>query len=52
MPYPGGRAPVQRVIYEAGFALWLAPLAFAVTFVLVWYLILLALERRRIVFRV
>ncbi len=56
LPYAGGRAAVQRVIYETAFASWLAPrnasLAFAVTFVLVWYLILLALEQRRIAFRV
>jgi predicted acyltransferase len=56
VPYAGGHAPVQRVIYETAFASWLAPknasLAFAVAFVLVWYLMLRALERRGIVFRV
>jgi predicted acyltransferase len=56
VPYEGGRASLQQVIYQTAFASWLSPrdasLAFAVAFVLVWYLILLGLERRGIVFRV
>ncbi len=45
-----GSVSVKEAIFERGFASWLAPidasLLFAVSFVLVWYLILLVFERR------
>jgi predicted acyltransferase len=56
VPYDGGRAPIQRVIFERVYASWLEPrdasLLFAVTFVLVWAAILEVLYRRRIFFKV
>ena len=56
VPYEGGRAPIQRVVYERVYASWLEPrdasLLFAVTFVLVWAAILGLLHRRRIFFKV
>ena len=53
----GGKpVAMQAVIYRGAFASWLAPrdasLAFAICFVLFWYAMLRALERRGIVFKV
>ena len=53
----GGKpVAMQAVIYRGAFASWLAPrdasLAFAICFVLFWYAVLRALERRGIVFKV
>jgi predicted acyltransferase len=54
--YEGEAVPVQRVIYETVFASWLAPrnasLLFAVTFVLLWVVLLWTLYRRRVYLRV
>jgi predicted acyltransferase len=56
VPYENGRAPIQRVVFERLYAAWLDPrdasLLFAVTFVLVWAVILTALRRRKIYFNV
>jgi predicted acyltransferase len=56
VPTPAGRVPLQKLIYETGFAPFLAPrnasLAFALAFVLFWYGILYLLERRAVAFRV
>lgn len=56
VPFRGEKVPVQRVIYETGFASWLAPrnasLLFAVTFVLFWVGLLWILYRRRVYLRV
>lgn len=50
--YQGNQVSLQSAIYQGGYASWLEPrnasLAFAITFVLVWYAILWALWRRRI----
>lgn len=47
---------LQQYLYQSLFAPWLAPrnasLAYAAVFVLTWYLILQALEKRGIIFRV
>ncbi|MGQ0764786.1 MAG: acyltransferase family protein [Gemmatimonadota bacterium] len=52
----GGVQPLQRVIYDSLFAGWLEPrnasLLYAVTFVILWGLILGLLHRRRIHFRI
>lgn len=52
----GDRIPIQRVIYERGFASWLEPrnasLLFAITFVLLWALLLWVLFRKRIFLKV
>jgi predicted acyltransferase len=52
----GATVSLQRWIYETFYASWLAPrnasLLFAVSFVLLFYLLLSALHRRRIYFRV
>jgi predicted acyltransferase len=54
--YDGKRIPLQEGIYRALFASWLSPinasLAFAVSFVLVWYGILALLHRKGIVLKV
>jgi predicted acyltransferase len=54
--FRGRPTPVQAVVYETLFRPWLAPrnasLAFALCFVLFWYLILWALARRNIIFKV
>jgi predicted acyltransferase len=54
--FRGRPTPVQAVVYETVFRPWLAPrnasLAFALCFVLFWYLILWALARRNIIFKV
>ena len=57
MVQSGGRTmSLQRWIYETLYASWLAPrnasLLFAISFVLLFYLLLAALHRRRIYFRV
>lgn len=52
----GRRTSLQNGIYQTGFASWLSPvnasLAFAVSFVLVWYAILYVLYKRDIVLKV
>jgi predicted acyltransferase len=54
--YRGKRVPLQTAIYEGGFASWLDPrnasLAFAVAVVLLWYLIVYVLYKRRIFLKV
>ncbi|HEY2849217.1 MAG TPA: DUF5009 domain-containing protein [Gemmatimonadaceae bacterium] len=54
--FHGARTPVQAVVYESVFRPMLAPrnasLAFAISFVLLWYLILWALARKNIIFKV
>jgi predicted acyltransferase len=54
--FRGVPTPVQAVVYETVFRPWLAPrnasLAFALCFVLFWYLILWALARKNIIFKV
>ncbi len=56
VPYQGEQAPIERVVYETFYASWLEPrnasLLFAVTFVLLWALILGVLHRKRIFFKV
>jgi predicted acyltransferase len=54
--FHGVQTPVQAVVYESVFRPMLAPrnasLAFAISFVLLWYLILWALARKNIIFKV
>ena len=54
--YHGTPTAVQSVVYQEVFRPWLAPrnasLAFALCFVLFWYLILWALARKNIIFKV
>ena len=54
--YDGRRVPLQAAIYESLFASWLPPLnaslAFAVSYVLLFLLLLGALHRRNIIFKV
>ncbi len=54
--YQGKSVAVQDAIYQSVFLPWLPPrvasLAFALTFVLVWYGILLVLYRRKIILKV
>ena len=54
--YDGTPTAVQTVAYRELFASWLAPrdasLAFALCFVLFWYLVLLVLQKRGIVYKV
>jgi predicted acyltransferase len=54
--YRGAQTAVQAVVYQEVFRPWLAPrnasLAFALCFVLFWYLILWALARKNIIFKV
>jgi len=56
VPGPDGTTSLQHAIYERLFGSWLPPvnasLAYAVAFVVVWYGILLVLERRGVVFRI
>ncbi len=51
-----GRVSLQQVIYRDAFATWLTPrnasLLYAITFVALWYLILLILHKRGIVIKV
>jgi predicted acyltransferase len=52
----GARVPLQRVVYEAAYASWLAPrdasLLFALSFVLFWFAVLTVLYRRGIFLKV
>jgi predicted acyltransferase len=54
--YNGQTVPVQSAIYQSLFASWLSPvnasLAFALSFVLLFYVVLTFLYRRNIVFKV
>ena len=54
--YNGRSISIQSAIYQAGYASWLPPrvasLAFALSFVLLWYGILLVLYRRNIILKV
>jgi predicted acyltransferase len=54
--YDGKKIPLEAAIYRSVFASWLEPvnasLAFAITFVTFWFLILYALYRKRIFFKV
>jgi len=54
--YQGRSVSIQNAIYQSVFASWLPPrvasLAFALTFVLLWYGILLVLYRRKIILKV
>ncbi len=54
--YQGKSIPLETAIYKVGFASWLEPvnasLAFAVTFVLIWFGILYVLYRKRIFLKV
>jgi predicted acyltransferase len=54
--YQGRSISIQSAIYQAGYASWLPPrvasLAFALSFVLLWYGILLVLYRRNIILKV
>ena len=54
--YNGKSTAVQDAIYQSVFLPWLpervASLAFAITFVLLWYGILLVLYRRKIILKV
>jgi predicted acyltransferase len=54
--FRGEPTPVQSVVYQTVFASWLEPrnasLAFALCFVLFWFVILWALWRRNIIFKV
>ena len=56
VPYGSEQVPIQRVIYERGFASWLEPrdasLLFAITFVLLWAAILWVFYRKRIFLKV
>ncbi len=56
LEYEGRSISVQTAIHHQLFLSWLAPknasLAFAVCFVLFWYLVLLLLQKRGIVFKV
>jgi predicted acyltransferase len=54
--YQGKSIAIQDAIYQSVFLPWLPPrvasLAFAITFVLLWYAILLVLYRRKIILKV
>lgn len=56
VPVGGERVPLQRVIFDRGFASWLDPhnasLLYAITFVALWAVILGVLYRRKIFFKV
>jgi predicted acyltransferase len=56
LPRTGGSVPLQRAIFESGFASWLplklASLAYALAFVLLWYVILRLMESRGWILRV
>jgi predicted acyltransferase len=56
VPYDGQSISLQAAIYRSAFASWLSPvnasLAFAVCFVVLWYLLLDQLYRRKIVYKV
>jgi predicted acyltransferase len=54
--YQGRSVSIQSAIYQIGYASWLSPrlasLAFALSFVLLWYGILLVLYKRNIILKV
>ncbi|HEY7393666.1 MAG TPA: DUF5009 domain-containing protein [Gemmatimonadaceae bacterium] len=54
--YGGKNIALQAAIYQAGFASWLEPknasLAFAITFVLFWFVVLYGLYRRNIILKI
>lgn len=56
VPYQGDTVSLQTAIYRSAFASWLPPkaasLAFALMFVLFWYLLLAALLRRKIIVKI
>lgn len=56
VPFRGGTTSLQGAIYETAYASWLSPrnasLAFALTFVLLWYVVLEVLYRKRIFLKV
>lgn len=56
VPYEGQTVSLQSAIFQSVFASWLSPrnasLAFAISFVLLWFGILAWLHRRKILFRV
>jgi predicted acyltransferase len=56
VPYGGEMVSLEEAIFRSAFASWLPPepasLAFAVAFVLVWYLVLDGLYRREVVIRI
>ncbi len=56
VPFRGGEAPIQRVLFETAFAPWLTPknasLLFALVFVTVWWGILEPLRRKGLVWKV
>ena len=56
MTYQGKSVALQDAIYQSVFLTWLparvASLAFAITYVLLWYGILLVLYQRRIILKV
>jgi predicted acyltransferase len=55
-PYHGETIPLEAAVYRSLFASWLPPeaasLAFALAFVALWYLILHALYRRRLILKI
>jgi predicted acyltransferase len=54
--YQGRSVSIQSAIYQVAYASWLPPrvasLAFALSFVLLWYGILLVLYKRNIILKV
>jgi len=54
--YGGKEIPLEAAIYQSMFASWLEPvnasLAFAITFVMFWFMVLYVLYRKRIFFKV
>ena len=54
--YQGKTIPLETWMYQVGFASWLAPvnasLAFAISFVVFWFLVLYVLYRKRIFLKV
>ncbi len=56
VPWEESSVSLQQAIYRAGFASWLPPrnasLAYAISFVVLWYGILLLMEKRGVVWRV
>jgi predicted acyltransferase len=54
--YQGKSVPLQSAIYQAGFASWLEPknasLAFALSYVLFWYVVVYVLYRKQIFLKV
>jgi predicted acyltransferase len=52
----GTPTPLQSVVYERGYASWLSPinasLAFAISFVILFYIVLLVAQKRGFVLKV